>query len=393
MQQRPYVNILPGDPAPWFIQRTSTNPQYHFSSTAGRYIVLCFYVTSGDEQGKAAIKSAQAHWRLFDDKRFSFFGVCLDPTDESEKRVEDKLPGFRYFWDFDAAVARMYGAVPRDAKPGEGDVPVRRMWVVIDPTLRVTRVIPFATDGSDREQLFRYLALLPMPNKFAGFELQAPILFLPNVFEPQFCDSLVAMYEKHGGEESGFMREVNGKTVPVHDARHKRRKDYTITDENIVAQTRERVRRRIVPEIQKVHQFRVTRMERYIVCCYAAEDNAHFAAHRDNTTKGTAHRRFAVSINLSDDFEGGEIGFPEYGPRTYKPPKGGAVVFSCSLLHMVTAVTKGKRYAFLPFLYDEEAAKLREQNNAFLGEGVGAYNSPEAKASNGKAPSEAPAAG
>jgi predicted 2-oxoglutarate/Fe(II)-dependent dioxygenase YbiX len=114
-------------------------------------------------------------------------------------------------------------------------------------------------------------------------------------------------------------------------------------------------------------------MERYIVACYSAEDRGHFRAHRDNTTKGTAHRRFAVTINLNDEFEGGELSFPEYGPRSFKPPAGGAVVFSCSLLHAASEVTGGTRYAFLPFLYDEAAAKIREQNNRFLGEDVGAY--------------------
>ena len=59
-------------------------------------------------------------------------------------------------------------------------------------------------------------------------------------------------------------------------------------------------------------------MERYIVCCYDAEEEAHFRAHRDNTTRGTAHRRFAVSINLNDDFEGGEVSFPEYGPQEFQ---------------------------------------------------------------------------
>ena len=65
-------------------------------------------------------------------------------------------------------------------------------------------------------------------------------------------------------------------------------------------------------------------MERYIISYYSAEDSAHFRAHRDNTTKGTAHRRFAVSINLNSEFEGGEVSFPEYGPRSFKPPPGGA---------------------------------------------------------------------
>ena len=36
-------------------------------------------------------------------------------------------------------------------------------------------------------------------------------------------------------------------------------------------------------------------------------------------------------------------------------------------------MTRGKRYAFLPFLYDDAAAKLREENNKYLGEGVAAY--------------------
>ena len=109
-------------------------------------------------------------------------------------------------------------------------------------------------------------------------------------------------------------------------------------------------------------------MERNLVACYAAEDEAHFRPHRDNTTKGTAHRRFAVSINLNSDFDGGEICFPEYGPRTFKPAAGCAVIFSCSLLHAVTQVTRGKRYAFLPFLYDDAAAKIREANAGFLAE-------------------------
>jgi hypothetical protein len=45
------------------------------------------------------------------------------------------------------------------------------------------------------------------------------------------------------------------------------------------------------------------------------------------------------------------------------------VVFSCSLLHAVSKVTRGRRYAFLPFLYDEPAARLREENARFLAGG------------------------
>ena len=58
--------------------------------------------------------------------------------------------------------------------------------------------------------------------------------------------------------------------------------------------------------------------------------------------------------------------FPEFGRRPYRAPTGGAVVFSCGALHQVMPVTKGRRYAFLAFLYGETDAALREANNAKL---------------------------
>ena len=51
-------------------------------------------------------------------------------------------------------------------------------------------------------------------------------------------------------------------------------------------------------------------MERYIVACYDSTEGGYFRPHRDNTTKGTAHRRFAVTLNLnSDEYEGGYLRF------------------------------------------------------------------------------------
>ncbi len=366
-----YRNLLAGDPAPWFRQACTSNPRYNFDTAAGRYIVLCFFGTAGGEAAAGAMGLIAAQRARFDDTNIAFFGISNDPADLQEGRVREALPGIRFFWDFDGTVARLYGAAPVEAD-GEAQV-IRPIWFVLDPSMRILAAIPFRQNGADRKQLLDLLDVLPPVARFAGTDLPVPVLYLPNVFEPELCRDLIAMYEADGGHESGFMREVDGKTVSVHDYGHKRRRDYDIADEAMIGRTRERVRRRIVPEIAKVHQFEATRMERYIVACYEGETGGHFRAHRDNTTKGTAHRRFAVSINLNSDFDGGEISFPEFGPRSFKPPPGGAVVFSCSLLHQVSAVTRGRRFAFLPFLYDEAAAKQREANNAFLGEGVAPY--------------------
>jgi len=369
--RRRYVSIGPGDPAPWFFQRSTSNENYAFNTVGGRYAVMLFLGTAGDPPGKAAMDAVLAHGEIFDDHKLCFFGVSLDPADESEGRLRERLPGIRHFWDFDGAVSRMYGGIPTDARPGT-QLSLRRFWLVLDPTMRVMAAFPFAQDGN-HQAVFEYLRRLPPVDRFAGFEIHAPVLVLPNVFEPELCRQLISLYDQHGGESSGFMQDVDGKTVMTQDAKRKVRQDYLITETEVITRIQRRVQRRIAPEILKAHQFNATRMERYIVARYSAQDGGHFFPHRDNTTKGTAHRRFAVSINLNDDFEGGELSFPEYERRSIKMEAGTAVVFSCSLLHAVSTVTRGQRYAFLPFLYDEAAAKVREANNAYLGEGVAAY--------------------
>ncbi|WP_205620578.1 2OG-Fe(II) oxygenase [Nisaea denitrificans] len=357
---------MPGDAAPSFIQRSISNPRYAFDSAAGRYLVLCFYGSAGDAQAQAAIRSARERTDIFNDTHASFFGVSIDPEDETALRVANRAPGYRHFWDFDLKASKLYSVVPRDAHPVSGEFPLSRQWVIIDPTMRVISAIPFRDDQGDVAEVLAVLDSLPPPERFAGPELMAPILFLPRVFEPELCRHLIDLYEAQGGQESGFMREIDGRTMGVTDHSFKRRKDHYIANQELIVALQKRFQRRVVPEIAKIHQFKATRMERYIVSCYAAEDGGHFSAHRDDTTRGTAHRRFAVSVNLNDDFDGGEVNFPEYGARSFKAPPGGAVVFSCTLLHRVSKVTRGRRYAFLPFLYDEDAARIRKENAQFI---------------------------
>lgn len=371
MAMAQYKNLLPGDPAPWFRQRTMHHSDFGFDSVGGRYAVLGLYISAGDPVGRRAVDTIAQLTDVFDGKKAFFFGVSCDVADVDQGRISEQLPGIRHFLDHDAKAAKLYGGAPIDAG---NQIQARRLWIVIDPMLRVMKVFPFADDGSDIQALASYMRALPPPDRYAGIELQAPILLLPNVFEPEFCSQLIGLYETNGGTESGVSRDIDGKTQVVIDHTFKRRRDFNIDDNTLIQTLQGKFLRRVVPEIQKAHQFKVTRMERYLVACYAAEDEAHFHAHRDNTTAGTAHRRFAVSINLNSDFDGGEVSFPEYGPRSFKPPPGGAVVFSCSLLHAVSKVTRGKRYAFLPFLYDDEAAKIRIANNEKLGEGIGAYS-------------------
>ncbi len=350
--------ITPGDPVPWFTVRSTVNPLFHFDTAGGRYLVLCFF-GSASVAGSAAVLAAFAEQQArFDVTNLCFFGVSVDPEDERQNRLPVGHPGMVHFWDFDLAVSRLYGAVAED-----GTYTPRTL--VLDPAFRTIAVVPMGHDAAAHvASVFSVLHGAPAIASLSGF---APVLVAPYIFEPAFCRMLIELYEKQGGEESGFMREIDGKTVSVSDYRHKRRSDCSIEDPELIKAIQARIHRRLVPEIKKCFQFTVTRIERHIVACYDAATQGHFQPHRDNTTKGTAHRRFAVSINLNaEEFEGGNLRFPEFGSRAYRPPTGGAVVFSCSLLHEAQPVTKGKRYAFLPFLYDDAAAVIRQQNLKYL---------------------------
>ena len=367
-----YAKLEKGDPAPLFQQLYVNGGGVKLDGVAGRWIVLCFIAPTRHAADQKRLTALCEEREALDRQAVDVYAVSASPGSDLVRNLAAETPAIPIVADKDGHVSRAYGVLPLDALI-DGVAEPKGLWIVLDAALRVHATIPFDDQLNDLAELRATLSSLPPLGTVSGFEPPAPVLMIPDVFDRAYCAKLIGLYDSHGGQSSGVMRTVGGKTLLVEDPTYKVRKDFTITDNAVIGEAQAMIRRRVLPEILKVHYFRVTRMERYIVCCYAAEDGAHFKPHRDNTTKATEHRRFAVSINLNDTFDGGEVSFPEYGPRGYKAPAGSAIVFSCSLLHAVSPVTKGRRYAFLPFLYDDAAAQIRERNNAFLGEGVTPY--------------------
>lgn len=339
-----------GELARFFTGAVEGNPRYGFGAVGGRWIVLQFLVRLEADLARDAHQVILDSAELFDDQDASYFGVSIDPKDFAAG-PRNVLPGRRYFQDFDEAITKLYGMkIPGGYRP---------MTMLLDRSMRVVAAEPLRRTAHVLDLMRRLIE----EERPVLADRTAPILTVPHIFEPAFCKKLIDYYERDGGAPSGFMRQINGKTVGVHDPKFKRRRDTTIEDEELRNQAVARISRRLLPAIEQAFNWRGTRIERYIVACYSSEDQGFFNRHRDNTTSGTAHRKFAVTINLNaDEYDGGELRFPEFGPRTYKPSTGGATVFSCSLLHEATPVTRGVRYAFLPFLYDEESKRIRDQN-------------------------------
>lgn len=343
-----------GDPVPWFSAPLMTGGSFDLHVSAGRWVVLSFLGAPGNPRAMAEISELVSGIAQFDEDHIVIGCVVTGQPDHAESLVAIGSSKLSLLIDHDGSISRSFGA---------GEMP---RTVVLDPMLRAIADIPWDSPHGHAETVRNVLRSLPSVDASAGVPMFAPALMVPRVFSFELCDFLVQFYEQQGGVDSGFQFDIDGKTTTLSNWRLKRRKDVPVNVPEVRELIRTQVVRRVLPQIERYFQFQATRMDRYIVACYDSEDGGHFHRHRDNVNAGAQHRRFALSINLNNNFEGCDLMFPEFGRKTYRPSEGGALLFSCGALHQVTPVTKGRRYAFLAFLYGEEDARQRESNNAKL---------------------------
>jgi hypothetical protein len=225
---------------------------------------------------------------------------------------------------------------------------LRQRVIALDPNLRV------ATTFDTRALLAAAEAIGGVADSVradGGADLclataMAPVLVLPRVFEPEFCTQLIRLWGKGDHKDTGVSSHYGNVDMRA----LKNTEDYVIVEPMMLKAVSDRLAYRIGPELTKVFAFdREFTFDGHVVLSYSAEGRHFFAAHRDNGAPSTVDRVFAVSLNLNDDFEGGELVFPEYAAIRVSPPAGAAAVFSCSLLHKVGPVTRGRRYALTTF--------------------------------------------
>jgi predicted 2-oxoglutarate/Fe(II)-dependent dioxygenase YbiX len=357
----PVHRIILGDPVPWFGAPLLSGGSFHLQVAAGRWIVLSFLGSPAEARVERELEALLCDAHLFDDDKLVFYGVLTSPPADPTPYLACSTSAISFIADYDGAISKTYGAAetPRT--------------IVLDPMLRTIANIAWDHPDGHASTVCSVLQSLPPVDAAAGVPMTAPVLTVPRVFDFPLCDALVQFYDKIGGQDSGFLLDVESKTAQVVDHRMKRRSDLVVAHPVLREAIRDQIVRRMLPPIQRFFQFQATRMDRYIVACYDSSVGGYFQQHRDNENIGAQHRRFAVSINLSNDFDGCDLIFPEFGRKSYRPPMAGAVVFSCGALHQVTPVTRGRRYAFLAFLYGEADAALREANNEKLHDGAARY--------------------
>ena len=353
--------IVLGDPVPWFTAPVMSGGSFSLSVAAGRWIVLSFLGSPADPRAERELAEMLQVLPLFHEDRLVFYGVLTALPQNPAPYLKLSTAAMSFLADYDSEISRSF------------DAAVMPRTIILDPMLRAVADIPWDYAAGHAQTVRDVLRSLPAVEDFAGVPLSAPVLIMPRVFDFQLCDVLIQFYEKIGGEDSGFLLDVDGKTSKVVDYRFKRRNDLMVAHPQLREAIRSQIVRRLLPAVERFFQFQATRMDRYIVACYDSGVGGHFYRHRDNVNFGAQHRRFAVTINLNKDYEGCDLVLPEFGGRSYRAPAAGAVVFSCGALHQVTPITSGRRYAFLAFLYGEADAALREANNSRLNDSAAQY--------------------
>jgi len=216
--------------------------------------------------------------------------------------------------------------------------------VLVDSAGRVAAILPSPTaDAVTHLATAFYRASMP-----AVVRAKAPVLLLERVAEAELCGALIDYW--HRREKR--LNEVGSAAGNIVNDEIKRRQDVQVDDPDLLTTLRDGVVRRVVPAMLQAFHSRIAVIEAPLVGCYDSASGGWFRRHRDNTSRATAHRQFALSLNLNrdDDYDGGSVRFPEYGRELYRPVAGGALVFSCSLLHEVEPVTRGRRFGAFMFL-------------------------------------------
>lgn len=357
--------LAPGDPVPWFSCDSTVNPRFFFPAVADKPVAVFFFGSLSTPVMARLWDEYLAAREQFAARGFRIIGVSVDPRDRQQSRLIEAKQRFITLWDAEMKISGLFGVARRQGAPGAA-----ANWVytpaacLLDENLRVIDWIGLGDAGTHVARALARIDAIPPRPAPRLIEQCAPVLQVPNVLDRQLCQQLIETWETQGNTESGYMeRDAKGKLVGYIDHTRKRRRDHFLPQESALYETLSHLAlRRIIPVVARAYHYEITRVERFCIACYDGENGGgYFKAHRDFAGP-ESHRAFAMTINLNaEEYEGGHLVFPEFGPHLYRPGTGDAVLFSGYLMHEVQPVTRGRRFALLSFFYGEREARVREQ--------------------------------
>lgn len=322
-----------GERASDFVARRGDGqPIRFYGFVGGAPAVLVFCAAAGEAAGTGLVDVLRAALGPDVDVHVVAGGSAVDDT--------------ATFHDPEGTVHRIYGV------PVEGDPVV----IVLDPNVRVAATHEHRDDDEAVAAVTAAVTAATPTDEGSSARRHAPVLFVPDALDAALCARLIKVWEMAGNVQTGVETTIGTERVEETDQLRKRRRDHTVTDPALLRTLSSHIGRRVMPEIRKAFAYEANRFEGFKIGCYQASDRGFFTAHRDNLSPSTAHRKFALTLNLNEQYEGGELRFPEYGGDRYRPSAGEALIFSGAHLHEVLPVTRGQRFVLLSFLFGNETA-------------------------------------
>jgi hypothetical protein len=334
-----------GDPLPWVDVPTTREELLPLKGLAGHGVVI---TSAGSGINTAALFAALERCAPVLGGHSAYWLAIMTPDQADTELKTLANPWARVIVDADGAVRRALGIA--DSHAG-------LVSLETDPSLRVVAAIQHTGDDAiagAEAWLTQRLADTGERRQ----ETDAPVILIPDVIEAELRDALMKAWDGGPHEASGYLREnADGGVTHVINPNRKRRSDLFLEESvPLAAQVHARIRARVAPWLERATHFKIGFAERYRIACYDAESAGFFAPHRD-FTEASPHRHFAMTIALNDGYEGGALRFPEFGAREYTLRPGQAIVYSGGLLHEVTPMTRGRRFALINFLTNGEGAR------------------------------------
>ncbi len=168
----------------------------------------------------------------------------------------------------------------------------------------------------------------------------APVLILPAVLDAVACRRLTDQ-----------LAEADGATGSA-----------PIADPALAGEIAKLMLRRVGPEVEKAFTFDDFVFEATALRWDDASTAGSADRRREIDDPAVQGRYFVLLLDLaSEGYKGGEILFPEYGPHSYRPGTGGAVVFSGTLMRELKPVTAGRRCLLTTTLRRTQAVGGKDQ--------------------------------
>lgn len=315
----------------------SPNPETRYSSSleSGDYVPY-FYIKNGDRILDIQVKAADS---------ILIIAISHQSTDELAKALSEPVPWNRFVITdgsssisdnslfIDANVHRLFAkeGCPVSVCLCDSNLKIRHFCSgnsVEDLLLKISE------DGSD----------VPPGSP-------PPVLLIPDVISDDLAQRLVAYLDANSAD--AFRNTSDYKS-----------RSHIHPDKALEIELDDKLSKSLLPEIEKVFYSQISHRETYKICCYDAAEQGCFGKHRD-TIDPHLHRRYALTLVLNDDYEGGGISFPEYTDEIVEVPRNWAVVFPGSLYHQVHNIGVGRRYVLISFLFTEDEARIKEGSEQY----------------------------